>query len=119
MKRGSEFRHYRLRVRVRVRIYRLEPHFSVAGGACVHSRSGAQGKWQRESLRSGFCSADQAAYQACRGDGDVRTGGGEGESARAAAARLTAAAAGWAAARATATTAAAPARAGATVAAIN
>ena len=53
MKRGSEFRHYRLRVRVRVRIYRLEPHFSVAGGACVHSRSGAQGKWQRESLQHG------------------------------------------------------------------
>ena len=29
----------------------LEPHFSVAGGApCVHSKSGAQGKWHRESL---------------------------------------------------------------------
>ena len=83
----------------------------------MHSRSGAQGKWQRER---GFCSADQAAYQACRGDGDVLTGGGEGESARAAAARLAAAAAGWAAARATATaTTAAPARAGATVAAVN
>ena len=27
----------------------LEPHFSVAGGR-VHSKSGAQGKWHRESL---------------------------------------------------------------------
>ena len=82
-------------------------------------RAGQVAERELAARGSGFCSADQAAYQACRGDGDVRTGGGEGESARAAAARLTAAAAGWAAARATATTAAAPAWAGTTVAAIN
>ena len=50
-----------MRVRVRVRVYRLEPHISRSqGGACVHNRSGAQGKWQRESYfshRSQSCSA--------------------------------------------------------------
>ena len=31
----------------------------------MHNRSGAQGKWQLAQHESGFCSADQVAYQAC------------------------------------------------------
>ena len=39
--------------RDRIRIRVIEPHVSVAGGACTADqacRSGAQGKWHRESL---------------------------------------------------------------------
>ena len=66
-----------LRDRIRIRV--IEPHPSVAGGACTADqacRSGAQGKWHRESLYTStgrslaaqvrlVCSADQAAYQVC------------------------------------------------------
>ena len=40
---------YRVGVRVRVRVRVRAPLLAVAGGApCVHSKSGAQGKWHRE-----------------------------------------------------------------------